>query len=373
MELTQEDVKEEIKKAEASPMEYLFKSSGVASPKTGDFVEGMVIARKRSAIFVDLGPVGTGIVYGRELIAAKDMLASARMGDRISAKVIMPENEDGYVELSLKEAGREIIWREAEELALRRTPLELKIKEANKGGLVMEWEGIQGFLPASQLRSVHYPRVEGGDKEKILEELKKLIGQSLVVTIIAANQEEEKLIFSEKETQSEELKETLLKYKVGDTVEGEITGVVDFGVFIKIEEGLEGLAHISELSWSLVEDPRSLFEQGKLVKAKIIAIEGGKISLSIKALEEDPWDRVKDKYKKSDIVQGVVIRLNRYGALVAIEEGVAGLVHISEFGTEKTMREKIELGKTYPFQITLFEPKERRMTLAYLGEEAKKE
>ena len=361
----------EPKRAELSPMEYLLKSVMVSLPKAGDFIEGLVIGRKKSGLYVDLGPVGTGIIYGRELIAARDMLANIRVGDRITAKVVESENEDGYVELSLKEAGQEIIWREARDLAEKKTPLELKIKEANKGGLVIEWEGVQGFLPASQLRSIHYPRVEGGDKEKILEELKKLVGQTLVVTIIAANQEEEKLIFSEKETQTEEFKEALSKYKIGQIIEGEITGVVDFGVFIKIEEGLEGLAHISELSWSLVEDPRALFKIGDKVKAKIISIEGGKISLSIKALEPDPWQKTKAKYKKGDIVQGVVIRLNRYGALVAIEEGLAGLAHISEFGTEKIMREKIELGKTYPFQITLFEPDERKMTLVYLGDEAK--
>ena len=361
----------EPKKPDLSPMEYLFKSAGPAVPKTGDFIDGMVIARKKSALYVDLGSVGTGIIYGRELIQARDMLANVRMGDRITAKVVMPENEDGYVELSLKEAGREIIWREARDLAEKKIPLELKIKEANKGGLVMEWEGIQGFLPASQLRSTHYPRVEGGDKEKILDELKKMVGQSLVVTIITADQDEDKLIFSEKDTQTEELKEVLAKYKVGDVIDGEITGVVDFGIFIKIEEGLEGLSHISELSWSLVEDPRSLFKVGDKIKAKIISIENGKISLSVKSLEPDPWQKAKEKYHKGDIVQGVVIRLNRYGSLVAVEEGMAGLVHISEFGTEKTMREKIELGKTYPFQITLFEPDERKMTLVYLGDEAK--
>ncbi|MBI1957387.1 MAG: S1 RNA-binding domain-containing protein, partial [Candidatus Niyogibacteria bacterium] len=223
----------------------------------------------------------------------------------------------------------------------------------------------------SQLRSIHYPRVEGGDKDKILEELKKLVGETLTVTIITANQAEEKLIFSEKEIQTDEVKEVLAKYAVGDTIEGDITGVVDFGVFIKLEEGLEGLAHISELSWSLVEDPRTMFKVGERAKAKIIAIENGKISLSIKALEPDPWDRVKEKYTKGDIVEGVVIRINRYGVLVSVEEGVAGLVHISEFGSEKDMRAKVELGKTYPFQITLFNPKEKKMTLAYLGEEKK--
>ncbi|MBI2038695.1 MAG: S1 RNA-binding domain-containing protein [Candidatus Niyogibacteria bacterium] len=353
-----------------SAMEQLFKLAPAGFPKTGDFVDGVVLGRKGAALYIDLG-WSTGIVYGRELIQAKDMARNLRAGDRITAKIIELENEDGYAELSLKEAGQEIVWREAQELAEKRTPLLIKVKEANKGGLVLEWEGIQGFLPASQLRSVHYPRVEGGDKEKILEELKKLVGETLAVTIITANQAEEKLIFSEKEIQTDEVKEVLAKYAVGDTIEGDITGVVDFGVFIKLEEGLEGLAHISELSWSLVEDPRTMFKVGDRAKAKIIAIENGKISLSIKALEPDPWDKIKDKYKKGDIVEGVVIRINRYGVLVSAEEGVAGLVHISEFGSEKDMREKVELGKTYPFQITLFNPKEKKMTLAYLGEEKK--
>lgn len=361
----------ETRKLSSNPMEYLFKSASISIPKVGDFVDGVIIGRKESTLFVDLGPFNVGIVYGRELMQAKDMVRNLRPGDHVTAKITEMENEQGYVELSLKEAGQEIIWREAQELAERHIPLELKVKEANKGGLVLEWEGIQGFLPASQLRPTHYPRVEGGDKERILDELKKLVGETLVVTIITANQAEDKLIFSEKEIQTDEVKKVLAKYKVGNVIEGKITGVVDFGVFIKIEDNLEGLAHISELSWSLVEDPRSLFEIGQKVKAKIIGIEGGKISLSIKALEPDPWEKVKEKYKKGDIVEGVVIRLNRYGVLVAIEEGVAGLVHISEFGSEKEMREKIELGKTYPFQIILFEPTERRLTLAYLGEENK--
>ncbi|MEK7599310.1 MAG: S1 RNA-binding domain-containing protein [Patescibacteria group bacterium] len=358
-------------KRPTSLMEYLLKSVVLASPKIGDFAEGTVINRRKGAIFVDLGPAGTGIIYGRELIQAKDMLQNIRIGDRITAKIVELENENGYVELSLKEAGQEIIWHEARELAEKKTPLELKVKKANKGGLVLEWEGIEGFLPASQLRTIHYPRIEDGDKDKILEELKKLVGQPLNVVIIAADQDEGKLIFSEKETQTEELKEVLSKYKVGQIIEGDVTGVVDFGVFVKIEEGLEGLAHISELSWSLVEDPRSLFKVGQKIKAKIIAVEGGKISLSVKALESDPWEKAKEKYKKGDIVQGVVIRISRYGALAAIEEGVAGLAHISEFGSEKAISEKLELGKTYPFQITFFEPGERRLTLVYVGDEAK--
>jgi len=232
--------------------------------------------------------------------------------------------------------------------------------------LIMEWKNIQGFLPTSQLKTEHYPRIEDGDKDKIFEELKKLIGEKIPVIIWSINQKENKLIFSEKSTGHDEIEEIISKYKVGDVIEGEVTGVVEFGVFVKIENGLEGLAHISELDWSLIEDPSRLFKTGDKVRAKIISIKDKKISLSIKALKTNPWGAAEKKYNKGDIVRGVVIKFNRHGALVSIEEGVSGLTHISEFKSEADMRQKLELGKTYPFQITLFEPREQRMTLSYL-------
>ena len=233
----------------------------------------------------------------------------------------------------------------------------------------MEWKKIKGFLPASQLKISHYPRVEGGDRDKILEELRKFVGETLGVTIIAIDPKEEKIIFSEKSAESAELKELTSKYAVGQTIEGEITGVVDFGIFIKLEEGLEGLCHLSELDWSLVENPNEFFKVGQRVQAKIIGIEAGRVSLSIKALKPDPWMEAREKYRKGDIVEGKVLRFNKYGALVSIEEGVYGLSHVSEFGTDQKMREKLKVGEKYHFQITLFEPKERRLTLSYLGEE----
>ena len=156
------------------------------------------------------------------------------------------------------------------------------------------------------------------------------------------------------------------KYNLGDVVEGEVTGVVDFGVFVKLEEGFEGLVHISEIDWALVENTRDRFKPGEKIRAKIIEVKDGKVSLSVKALKKNPWEDAGAKYKKGDKVSGVVIKYNKHGALVSIEEGVAGLAHISEFGTEEKLREKLELGKTYDFQITLFEPKEHRMTLSYL-------
>src|SRR3989344_3899285 len=158
--------------------------------------------------------MGCDKVYGREYILAKDIIKTLKKGDAVMAKVLDLENEDGYVELSLRDAGKDIVWREADELMKKKEVLELEVLEANKGGLVLEWKKIKGFLPASQLKTSHYPRVEGGDKERI---------------------------FSEKGADATDLALLTSKYQIGQVIEGEITGVVDFGVFIKLEEGLEGL------------------------------------------------------------------------------------------------------------------------------------
>lgn len=337
-------------------------------PNVDALVEGPVIALQKSAVYVSLAPYGTGIIYGREFINARDIIKKISIGDIVKAKVVDGENEDGYVELSLKEAKQALIWSDAEKAIKSKMPIELVVKEANKGGLIMDWQGIMGFLPASQLRPEHYPRVEDSDKDKILKELKKMIGTKLSVTMISALPKEGKLIFSEKDGNTEERKEIVGKYAVGDEVDCSIAGIVDFGVFLKLEEGLEGLVHISELDWGLVENPRAMFNVGDKIKAKIIEVKDGKISLSIKALKENPWKEYEASMKKGDIVKGVVIKFNKHGALVSIKEGVAGLVHNSLFGGEIKLREKLELGKTYNFQITLFEPKDQRMTLAYLEE-----
>lgn len=355
--------KNNIKK-QNTPMDFLYKILPMNPLKEGDLVEGEILKQKGASLFVDIKPYGTGIIYGREYNNAREIIKSLKPGDLITAKIISTENEMGYIELSLKEAGREILWREAEDEKKKQTVFSLAVIEANKGGLIFDWKGLQGFLPASQLRTGHYPRVDGGDRDKILEELKKLINTKIAVTIIDVDQKESKLIFSEKETGISELKDIIAKYKIGDVVNGEITGVVDFGVFIKIEEGLEGLAHISELDWGLVEDPTKMFKVGDQVPVQIIGIKDDKISLSIKALKINPWESAKIKYKKGDTVKGVVIKFNKYGTLVSIEEGVAGLVHISEFSTEEEMRNKLELGKSYEFSIKLFEPDESRLILS---------
>jgi small subunit ribosomal protein S1 len=335
-------------------------------PSPGDIVEGPVISIDKRGVFVDLKPFGTGIIFGREYIAARDILRKVNIGDSVAAKVVDLKNEEGYIELSLKEAKQALMWSDAEAAIRAKTPYDVVVLEANKGGLLMGWQGIQGFLPASQLKADHYPRVEDGNKDRILEELKKLVGQKLSVIIIAAVPKEGKLIFSEKNPETGEKAKMIGQYTIGEEVEGTVTGAVDFGIFIKLEEGLEGLVHISELDWALVEDPRTLYKVGDKVKVKIIEIKEGKISLSIKALKPNPWKEAEKKYKKDDIVTGVVIKFNKHGALASIEEGVAGLVHVSEFGTEAKLREKLELGKSYKFKINIFDPKEQKMALGFV-------
>ncbi len=341
-------------------------------PAIGDVIEGPVINIEKAAVYVDLAPFGTGIIYGKEFITARDIIKKINIGDSIAAKIIDTEHKEGYIELSLKEARQALIWSEAEEAIKNKTSLDLPVMEANKGGLIIAWQGITGFLPASQLKAEHYPRVMDGDKDKILEELKKLVGQRIAVTIISANPKEGKLIFSEKSPESKDKERIIGKLNVNDEVTGTVTGIVDFGVFVKIEEGLEGLVHISEIDWSLVEDPRLFYKIGDRVKVKIIEIKDGKVSLSIKALKENPWVNAAKKYKKDKVVDGVVIKFNKHGALASIEEGIAGLVHVSEFGSEDKLRAALELGKNYQFKITLFDPKEQKMALSFVDKTAKK-
>jgi small subunit ribosomal protein S1 len=359
-----EETKKEEVKEETVMGRYI--SSSKNPPVKEDIVEGTVINIERGAVYVDLHPWGTGIIFGREYINARDLIKKIKPGDSVAGKVVGSDNKEGYIEISLKEAKQALIWSEAEDAIRDKRVFELPVIEANKGGLMLSWQGITGFLPASQLKVEHYPRINDGDKDKILDELKKLVGEKISVCIITAIPKEDKLIFSEKDPENKEKSEIIERYKLGDEVEGEVTGIVDFGVFVKLEEGLEGLVHISEIDWGLVDDPRKFAKVGEKTRVKVIEIKDGKISLSMKAMKENPWTEASKKFKKDDVVSGVVIKFNKHGALASIEEGIAGLVHVSEFGSEDKLHEKLELGKTYNFKITIFDPKDQKMALSFV-------
>lgn len=350
------------------PMEiFLKEKAGPAlSTKAGDIIEGLVMEKRGNRLFIDLQSRGTGIVYGREFYDAQSIIKNLNPGDSVSAKIVDLDNEDGYVELSLSEAGKEKEWQEIKRIMETETVLPLKVNDANRGGLIVEYKGIQGFLPASQLSQEHYPRVDGGDKKKILDELKKLVGTELQLKIIDINRDEEKLIFSEKSKNEAETKELLSKYQVGDIVDGEVTGVVSFGAFVKLAEGVEGLVHISELDWQLIENPADVIKSGDKVRAKIIDISGDRVSLSIKALKDDPWVKVPERYKKGDVVTGKTVKYNPFGAFIKLDPEIQGLAHISEFGTEDKMKERVRLNEEYKFKVLSVDPNEHRLALGLI-------
>lgn len=263
------------------------KDDAVSPPKAGEILEAKVLNRGKNALFFDLGVKGIGVVYGREFLEAKDIIKGLKPGDATFAKVLAQENDDGYRELSLIQAGQEMSWDQLLKTKEQGEVLEVQVKTANKGGVICPVSGIPAFLPASQLSAENYPKVEGADPAKIAQELQKLVGKKLKVKIFDINPREKKLILSEKLIKRDKVEEELANYKVGDAVEGEISGVTSFGVFIKFGQNLEGLIHTSEIprEQKQEENLTNLLKVGQKVKAKIIEIAEGRIYLSMKNIE----------------------------------------------------------------------------------------
>ncbi len=341
----------------------------------GSIIEGKVVARDRSSLYIDLGNQGTGIIYGREFYEAKETIKGLEIGDIVFAKIVEMENEDGYRELSLRDATKDINWQKLRDLKTSGEIINVKITGVNKGGLLTSVHNIQAFLPVSQLSPENYPRVADADKAKILKELQKFVGKTLEVKVLDLLAEENKLILSEKAKTEQLLKELLKDYKKGDMVEGKITGIADFGVFIKFpsfaetaegeasQKQIEGLIHISELDWQLVQNPAEIVKVGEIIKAQIIDINNNQVFLSLKSLKENPWEKIEKEYKKGDVIKGKVISFSTFGAFIEVLPKIRGLCHISEFTSQKEMEELLKPGETYDFEILLIEPKEHRMSL----------
>ncbi len=367
-------------------MELLLENDGVIVPKVGDVIEGKVIDISASIVLVDIGPIGTGMVIGRE---AKSGLAEddkLKAGSEITAAVVDLDNDEGYIELSIREASYERAWDDLRAKKDGEETILVKMLDANKGGLMVEVNGVTGFLPVSQLSSKNYPRVEDGDKNKILELLKRLIKKELPVRIIDINQEDEKLIVSEKAAHSDMERQAIAGLHVGDTIQGEVSGVVDFGAFVKFtpagaesddeDSKLEGLIHISELAWQLIDNPREVIKVNDHTEAKIIGIDDTRISLSIKALKEDPWTKITEKYQVGEIYTGKVDKINHFGAFVYLDSDIHGLAHISEFQEMypgKKLDDKIAQKEEYQWKVLSIESKEHRMGLVLMDDKKMKE
>lgn len=347
----------------------LQQDNAIKVPKVGDLVEGTVISISKNEIYLDIAGITTGIIRGREIYDESSEFSDLKIGDTAQATVIGLDNENGYMELSLREAGHKKAWDNLEKLYKEGKIVDSKVIDANKGGLMIKLGNVIGFLPVSQLTIEHYPRIEGGDKNKILTHLKSFVNQLLKTKIIDLDEKDEKLIVSEKAAWDDKQRKVVSQFKIGDKVKGRVTGVVDFGAFVEFGDGLEGLVHISELAWQRIDDPRDIIKVGDIVEAEIIEIEETKISLSIKKLQKDPWVNVAERYKVGDKVKGKVLKVNPFGAFVELDRDIHGLVHISELSDKKinSPEAAIKVGESYEFTILSIEPENHRLGLSLKG------
>ena len=344
-------------------MDELLASSGASFKKAiaGDTVKGTVLSVKKHEILIDLGSQGVGLIPRREASFARNL----NVGDEVTASVVEAEMNDGYVLLSLRKAVKDKGWDEITAKLEGNETVEVTSFDANRGGLLVEYEGIRGFMPVSQLSAEHYPRVGSADKDEILQRLNSLVGKPIKARILDANKKENKLIFSEKEAIKDGLAERFAELKVGDTVKGVVTGVVDFGVFVNVD-GIEGLVHISEISWERVNNPSDYVKVGDTIEAKIIAIDKERLSLSMKQLVEDPWISEVENLKKGSKVEGTITRITPFGAFVQISPAVEALVHVSELGEGSDVDpEKIfTLNERKDFKVLDIDKEGRKISLS---------
>lgn len=326
----------------------------------GDMVTGTVLTVRKHEVLVDLGARGVGLVPRREVGFSRAL----KEGDEVTASIVDTELENGYSLLSLRKAAKDRGWEDVAAKQEDGEVIEIAPYDANRGGLLVEYEGVRGFLPVSQLSAEHYPRVGSNDKDEILQRLNSLIGQPLKVRVLDSDRKANKLIFSEKEAVKEGLAERFQSLKVGDSVKGVITGVVDYGAFVNVD-GIEGLIHISEISWERVSNPADYVKVGETVETKIISIDKDRLSLSIKQLQQDPWLDEVDKFKAGDVVEGTVTRITPFGAFVQISPAVEALVHVSELGSgDDVDPEKVfMLNERKKFVILDIEKENRKISL----------
>jgi len=349
-------------------MDELLAQNDVKQLDAGEVVEGTVSSVRKHEVWIDLGAKGVGVVMRREIGHGQVL----NVGENVTVSVIDPELDEGYALLSMKRAAKDRGWDELKRIFDAQEIIEVSPYDANRGGLLVELEGIRGFLPVSQLAAGHYPRVSGADKDEILQKLNALVGQSIRVRVLDVSRKDNKLIFSEKEAVKDDMQARFAELKVGDVVEGVVTGVIDFGAFVNVD-GIEGLVHISEISWERVEDPRDYVKVGDKLQAKIIAIDKDRLSLSLKQMTEDPWLKEVKAFKKGDIVEGKITRITPFGAFVQLSSSVEALVHVSEMSDDEAVdpEQIFKLNEKKQFKVIDIDTEARKIALSLKSANAK--
>lgn len=343
------------------------KSGDLIPYRVGAVVECTVLHATSKVVYVDIGGIAMGVIPEREM---STLPKSLKPGDSIHASVIALEDYKGNMVMSMRRADRDRIYTELTTAFDDGHPIDVIVSDANKGGLLIEVGDYTGFLPVSQLASRHYPKVENGNPDEIFVRLKELIGQTLSVKVITFEPKQGKLIFSEKAAGDKEQEERIKGIQVGDSMEGTISGIVDFGLFVQLQnEGkeLEGLIHISEVAWGRVSNLDERFEIGQKIKAVVVSTEDNRVSLSLKRLTPDPWKDIEERFKLGDVVKGNVTRITPFGVFVKLDDEIDGLVHISELADERIAdpSEILSPGQEYPFKVISIEPKKHRLGLSY--------
>lgn len=350
-----------MSKSTTITMDDLLADSSVEQLAAGAVIEGEVKSVRKHEVWIDLGARGLGVVMRREIGHGQKL----DEGQTVTVSVIDPEMDEGYALLSMKRAVKDRGWDELQTVFDSNQTVEIVPYDANRGGLLVELEGIRGFLPVSQLAAGHYPRVSGADKDEILQKLNALIDKTLRVRILDISRKDNKLIFSEKEAVKDDMQARFSELKVGDEVKGVVTGVIDFGAFVNVD-GIEGLIHISEISWERVDNPRNYVKVGDKVSARIIAIDKDRLSLSLKQMSEDPWLQEVKSFKKGDMVEGKITRITPFGAFVQLSPSVEALVHVSEMSNDDAVdpEQIFQLNEKKQFKVLDIDAEGRKIALS---------
>ena len=297
--------------------------------KRGDMVTGRITSISGKEVLIDIGGKMEGVVGDKEWDSVRDFVAKLKVGDKIPVTIISPETDRGQMVLSIRRAGAKFRWQKAQDLLKSGEVVSVRGVETNKGGLLVEFEGVRGFIPGSQLS----PELQG--------DTAKLINRVLQAKVIEVDQTQNRLIFSQKAVAgaadlAKKLEEVKKKTKIGEKYHGKVSAVMPYGIFVNLENGTDGLVHISEISWTKVENLTELFKVGDKVEVLVLGVSetDAKLNLSLKQLQPDPWLDLAKKYSADQEIKGKVTRVSNYGVFVQLEEGVEGLIHISKVPAE---------------------------------------
>jgi small subunit ribosomal protein S1 len=333
--------------------------------KVGNQIKGKIIFLAKNQCLIDIPNIGLGVVRGKELYN-EEFLSRLKLDEEIESIIIEMDNELGILELSFREIGKDKIWEEINKAYEEKSTVHAKIRDANRGGFLVKVKGIDGFLPASLLSPTHAIKNVSAEDNSLLNQMRKYVGQIFEVKVISINTESENVIVSEKAVSDEGALIKLQKYKSGDVVEGTIVGVVDFGVFIRFDDDLEGLIHISEIAWKKIEDPRKDYKIGHKVKAKIIDIDknSSRVTLSIKQMSNNPWVDFSKSTNPGDTFIGTVAKIVPYGIIVVNKDDIQGLCHISQISEDhlensSKIQQYIKIGETREFKVLSLEKDEK--------------